>query len=193
MSKGWTIRIMLVSVALLGVVFGWGQLFRFSATPGEQAAAPARWPHEEPRLGDGKRPFLMVFVHPRCDCTHATLLELDRILEGRGGSVQVALVVYQSRALDEQGGGSEFAPERWLRKPFTRIQDAGGVLARRFGAATSGEAVLYSSEGKLLFQGGVTPERAHVGDSQGASKLNAALRLGVAQTGQTNVFGCPLF
>jgi len=159
---------MLVSVALLGVVLGWVELFRISATPGEQAAAPARWPHEEPRLGDGKRPFLMVFVHPRCDCTHATLQELDRILEGRGGSVQVALVVYQSRALD-------------------------GVLARRFGAATSGEAVLYSSEGKLLFQGGVTPERAHVGDSQGASKLNAALRLGVAQTGQTNVFGCPLF
>ena len=51
------------------------------------------------------------------------------------------------------------------------FQDISGDEARRFGAATSGEALLYSPSGKLLFHGGITPSRGHEGGSVGRDAL----------------------
>ena len=180
-------------MAALAVAFGWCQLFRFSAIPGEQFAAPAHLPVD--RFTQSGSPLLLVFIHPQCSCTHATLDQLDRILDLQGNvnPARVVLAVYQSRKLDRSSGLGTFKPETWLHTPFTLLVDADGALARRFGAATSGEIILYSADGRLLFQGGITAERAHVGDSVTANALRNALLKGTLQAGRASVFGCSIF
>jgi hypothetical protein len=218
-----SLRVTILSVAAMFVAVGWYQMFRFSSTPGKQFAAPARWPSDvvvsggstsDPRdlgdLADSGDPLLLAFVHPQCSCTHATLEELDQILDSSPATVRVALVVYQSKVVDpmvvNRGAGEapkqgSDAPGRQrasfptglLHRPFRTILDTDGVIARRFGAATSGEIVLYSGDGRLLFQGGITAERAHVGASTGGDSLRNALTTGVEQGKQSSVFGCPIF
>jgi hypothetical protein len=148
---------------------------------------------------------LLVFIHPQCSCTHATLEQLDQLLDSSHAPVQVALVVYRSMALDRAAGhasepGSDaqtarpsFAPAALVHRPVRIVADTGGALARRFGAATSGEIVLYSGDGRLLFQGGITAERSHVGESAGGDALRTALTTRAPQGKPFSVFGCPIF
>jgi hypothetical protein len=195
-----SIRLILISAALAAVALGWYQLFLFSSTPGEQFAAPASWPQDIPALpatlpSGGHTPLLLVFVHPRCSCTPATLEQFDQLLDSTPTPVQVALVVYRSKAVSQQAPGAEQAPMLRVHSQ-ARIQvlpDTNGLLARRFGAATSGEIVLYSANGHLLFQGGITPMRSQTGNSAGADALRNALATGAIQAKAASVFGCKIF
>ena len=219
------LRTLLLTTSALAAIFGWYQLFRFAATPGEQSAAPARLPQNWAQSPSGaaensllhpvarsNSPLLLVFIHPQCSCTHATLDELDQILhdpiphdpirDAAGNtrlastqlaSTQIVLAVYHSPTLDRSPGLAAFTPATWLHAPFRLLTDTGGRLARRFGAATSGEIVLYAADGHLLFQGGITPERAHVGASPASAALRAALLHGTPQTRGFSVFGCSIF
>lgn len=192
-------RCFLTSAAVLAVALGWYQLIHFSSTPGAQFAAPARWPGEIPLSRAAGLPLLLVFVHPRCSCTPATLRQLDTTLESTQAAVQVALVVYGSKALSPEAANPRAlvsepsSPARLLHAPAQIVSDPGGLLARRFGAATSGEIVLYAADGRLLFQGGITPMRSEVGAGPGADALSNALTTGAAQLRQASVFGCPIF
>jgi hypothetical protein len=77
------------------------------------------------------------------------------------------------------------------------MADLEGRESRRFGAATSGQTLLYAADGRLLFNGGITESRGHSGDNAGRSAiLSLVLGLTSAPTGQplsTPVYGCPLF
>ena len=72
------------------------------------------------------------------------------------------------------------------------VHDASGVEAARFGAGTSGAVLLYSSDGTLLFAGGITPARGHQGDSFGRQRLLALLDGAAADRRDAPVFGCAL-
>jgi hypothetical protein len=73
------------------------------------------------------------------------------------------------------------------------VRDDDGVEARAFGAATSGQTLLYDRNGHLQFSGGVTGSRAHQGDNAGRQSLLALLNGGHNVRTATNVYGCPLF
>lgn len=73
------------------------------------------------------------------------------------------------------------------------IVDERGAEAHRFHASTSGQTVLYGSEGQLLFSGGITGSRGHSGDNAGRSAIVSLLHTGEAERSETFVFGCPLF
>src|SRR4029453_8771873 len=63
-----------------GVSAGFGVLLRYKATPGEAGTPPARWPSESrlPRAS-GQDATLVLFAHPHCPCTHASMTELQRL------------------------------------------------------------------------------------------------------------------
>lgn len=73
------------------------------------------------------------------------------------------------------------------------VVDDDGVEARRFCAITSGQTILYDTEGRLLFSGGITGSRGHSGDNAGRSAIVSLLNTGEAERAETFVFGCPLF
>jgi hypothetical protein len=70
--------------------------------------------------------------------------------------------------------------------------DPGGSLAQRFGARTSGQTLLYSADGRLLFAGGITPLRAHEGDSTGRRRILELVRAGSTDRAESAVYGCSL-
>ena len=72
-------------------------------------------------------------------------------------------------------------------------EDFAGLEARRFQARTSGQVLLYSVDGQLLFQGGITESRGHSGDNAGRSAITAIVFGQSAAVWQTPVFGCSLF
>jgi hypothetical protein len=70
--------------------------------------------------------------------------------------------------------------------------DIGGAEARLFHASTSGQVLVYSAQGRLLFRGGITASRGHSGDNAGRSAVVSALTGGSRSPARTFVFGCSL-
>ena len=63
----------------------------------------------------------------------------------------------------------------------------------RFGARISGSCLLYDSDGRLSFHGGMTASRGHEGENQGRSSIEAFLLAADVQFNARPVFDCPLF
>ena len=92
----------LVSVFL---VLGWilvvGAAFAWTLTHGgdkpELGAAPARWPSGTRLPLDSAVPTLVMFTHPRCPCTRASLHELQWIVEHANGNVHAYVVFARPR------------------------------------------------------------------------------------------------
>jgi hypothetical protein len=77
--------------------------------------------------------------------------------------------------------------------PGVKVEaDPGGAEARRFGAQTSGFVVFYDALGKLVFRGGITSARGHMGDNAGSQAIISCALRGSSQLSQTPVFGCSL-
>jgi hypothetical protein len=121
------------------------------------------------------RPTLYLFMHPRCPCTRATIAQLERVLTttglDRSELPEVVVVATVPRGSNQAWRVSDTLTQASNLPNATVHFDAGGALARRFGAQASGSVALYAADGGLLFAGGVTVSRGHEGDSRGASQL----------------------
>lgn len=183
-------------VWLLGVTGGMAALGRYAATPGStgEAGAPARWPSDARLPRQEGRPTLVMLAHPRCPCTRASVSELAVLMARAGGRLD-AFVLF----LRPEGAGSDWEGGGLWRAAaaipgVTVLRDEGGEQARRFGAATSGHALLYDAAGRLRFSGGITLARGHAGDNPGRAAVEALVREGEEQDGaaRTAVYGCAL-
>lgn len=189
---------------LLGAVTGLSILWRFDNQAGIGANAPVRWPADSTLARAPGQPTLVLLAHPQCSCTRASLDELGEAL-ARARTRPKAYVLF----LKPEGvfNGWE-QTDSWriaaALPGVTAIRDDSGREARRFGAATSGQTLLYDADGALLFSGGITAARGHSGDNAGRSELVSLLnrgqsaRAGSQSPGQshgeaTSVFGCSLF
>lgn len=170
----------------------WG-LLNYENTPTGASQTPAQWPSQSRIARQVDRPTLTMFAHPHCPCTRASIGELNRLLTRCGRLVAVHVLFIQPK------GTSVDWTETALRKsaeaiPGIDVQlDPDGSEARRFGAESSGYLVLYSPEGKLLFNGGITAARGHGGDNAGENVVVALLNGENVELKNTPVFGCSLF
>ena len=165
---------------------------KYEGTAGATGTVPRSWPAEAKVALDPDRPTLLMFAHPQCPCTEATIGELNRLLVRCGGRATVRVLFF----------APEHAAEDWTQTdlwksaaaiPGVSVQiDRDGKTARNFGAQTSGQVVLYDSRGELLFQGGITAGRGHAGDNAGADAIVSRLRAGAGERNRTAVFGCSL-
>jgi hypothetical protein len=71
-------------------------------------------------------------------------------------------------------------------------EDRDGSAARLFGAFTSGETLLFGTDGRLAFHGGITPARGHAGDSSGRDAILNLIAGRPAATTSAPVFGCSI-
>jgi hypothetical protein len=137
-----------------------------------------------------EKPTLIVFIHPRCACTRATLGELSWILTRAGRSVAAHALIY--RPLKAAGGWER--TDLWHTAAALGVEvlaDPDGEQARRFGAATSGTVVVYAPTGGLLYRGGITGERGHEGDNAGRRAVLDAVA-GRPGLDRGPAFGCLL-
>lgn len=174
---------------VLAVGGGWGGLTHYANRPGSSAAAPTSVAQGESH----SQPFhLMLFVHPRCPCSAASVRELSRIMAQCSKSLRATVYFYRP----------ETQPDEWARSPLwkeaaaipgVRPQvDVGGRAAREYGSLTSGDTLLYDPSGRLRFHGGITFARGHEGDSKGKLAVIAHVRGEATEMTESPVFGCLL-
>lgn len=186
-----TLPLVLTSWALV-VVGGWTVVTRYEVTPTPRAITPPAWPTSATLDAPTERPVLLVFIHPHCPCTRATVTELDLLATRVHTRFDLRAVFVCPPGTDP--GWEESAIWRATARipDLTRVVDRNGRLARAFGAAVSGETLLYDRDGALLFAGGITSSRGHEGMSLGRQTLEAWGRQETPDVASTPVFGCPL-
>ncbi len=181
-------------MAVWGIAIGAGMLLMhaYASRPGDPGNPPVRWPVPSRPERDSDRPHLLIFLHPRCPCSRASVTELTAILARCDGRLTARAVLFRPAAQDD----SWFEPELLAALadiPGLEITpDPDGEEARRFGVATSGHVLLFDAQGDLKFSGGLTPGRGQYGNATGRSALLARL-VDPSPRGQDEpVFGCPL-
>jgi hypothetical protein len=195
-------RFKLIGGAVLAawiVVLGAGasKLWRYESTAGEGARAPLTWPAGSSIARDGHLPTLVMLVHPQCPCSRASIEELSRLMTHCTGKVHTAVLFVQPAGAPEGWEKSGLWSDAAAIPGVTLMTDEEGRESERGGAATSGQAILYSADGRLLFSGGITESRGHCGDNAGESAIDALVSsraiAGGAGNACTPVYGCPLF
>ncbi len=176
---------------IVATVAGLGLLAQYANTPGAAAAAPCRWPANPVLSLDIGRPTLLFFAHPLCPCTRASLEELQKLLARRPAGVAISIIFFEPRTAGDQWSQSDLCATAATIPNVRIIRDTDGTLARCFGVFTSGQALLYSNRGDLLFRGGLTLARGHEGDNVGRAAIETILAGGVP-VDRAPVFGCPL-
>lgn len=185
-------RVILPGLLLTGVfAIVWAD--RYAATPGSTTAASATWPTARiEHTADG--PTLVLFVHPRCPCSGATLRELERAYAEADRVIETHFVI-----AGPVGIRSDLVEE--IERLTRSLGDRGALaitfdpddrIAHAFGAAISGEAFVYDARGDLSFHGGLTGARAHEGPNRGRDALVAIARGASGPEASTPVYGCAL-
>jgi hypothetical protein len=189
---GW--RPIAILIAAWSVCAGLGltKMLTYELTPAASATAPAMWPQSATISRDVSIPTLVLFLHPRCPCSRATLAELERLIAACDEQFALRIVFVRPAGASDDWNQTDLH-QAAERIPYALIScDADGFEAALFGAKTSGQALLYSPNGRLLFQGGLTASRGHEGDNAGRTALSALISGGRSNCTQTAVFGCSL-
>ena len=174
------------------VTFGTWRMLSYELTPAAPASPVRWWPTATQLVRDPGRPTLLMFVHPGCPCSRASLAELSRLLSPRRNEVAVRILMVRPAGLEAGWEKTDLWAIAQRIEGATVLCDADGVEAQRFGARTSGETMLFAPEGRLLFDGGITASRGHEGDNAGRDIIAALIDDGGNRFRQTPVFGCAL-
>ncbi len=185
-------RLLAVAGWALAIAGGFRVLIDYELKAGETAVAPRQWPEGTELPFDAARMNLVMFAHPQCPCSRASMAELAVIMTRCPQEVRATVYFFDP----------ESKPDTWAHSALWRsaeaipgvkaIADRNGRVAARFGSATSGQVFLFDRNGQRVFSGGITGARGHAGENTGRS-LVIALARGEACSGHTSaVFGCSL-
>jgi hypothetical protein len=168
-----------------------GQMDAMNA-PGPESSPPARWPADASLRRSASGPTLVLFGHPRCPCTPASLRQLGDRVARAAGPVDVHVVFFRPSGGDaDWRSGPAWDAARTI--PGARLHDdEDGALARRFGARASGLLAVYGTDGALLLRGGLTAGRGASGPSAGADALDAVLAGRRPAFEAIPVYGCAI-
>lgn len=190
------VAISLLSAAWLSAtVAGMTVLWNHEARPGMAAKAPERWPEGSLFENSSSQTTMLVWIHPHCPCSRATIRELERLLVHFPKKVDCRVVLTRPPNCNDDFVETELTNTVRKLSQVTVVVDDDQREARRFGVSTSGQVLIYDCNAQLLFAGGITPSRGHEGDSLGGATIRKILQGESAIDGfnGTCVYGCELF
>jgi hypothetical protein len=193
-SKNFSRKLLVVAVFWLSAIAtSLAFIGHYSNIPGLAGLPPALWPVDSQIALDDKLPTLIMFAHPRCPCTRASISELEQLMSDCRGQLNAQVWFIKP------GGTADDWTDTDLRHSAAAIPgvkvytDNDGNEAHRFQSETSGQTVLYGKNGQLLFHGGITISRGHAGDNPGLNALEALVTHKIFNPIQAPVFGCLLY
>jgi hypothetical protein len=192
-KKGRWITLIAAVLWLSAITTGMAFMLRYSTSPGPTGVTPINWPVDSRIALDVNRPTLIMFAHPHCPCTRASIGELDQLMANCQGRLSAQVWFIKPAGTPADWTDTDLWHRTSAIPGVTVHRDDDGVEARRFQAETSGQTLLYAQNGQLLFRGGITISRGHAGDNPGLDALQALLEHKSSKQVQTPVFGCPLF
>src|SRR5262249_16785821 len=97
MRKLCTVTLLMLGVAtwVVAVGFGLTWLTRYETASGREAQPPKTWPAESCGPHMAGQPTLLMFVHPRCPCSRASLEELGALVDECSQRAQTCVVLYR--------------------------------------------------------------------------------------------------
>jgi hypothetical protein len=173
------------------VVGGLAWMSRYKSTPGIAANGPAQWPAGSMMRRFEGRPTFVMLLHPHCPCSRASLSELNALMGPLLGRVD-AYILFSNDSDSEDIEATDLWKQARRIAGIITLRDDQGSEAERFGAKTSGQTFVYNAEGKLVFSGGITGARGHMGVNAGELAVIEWLTKGVADRARSQVFGCLL-
>lgn len=154
---------------------------------------PQSWPKSSSLSISHERPNLLMFLHPACPCSKASLAELDRLLSNFPNRLNVVLVFISPDSANKDWHKTSL----WLQASGISGLDLFVDTERRetslFNSKSSGEVLLYDRNGYLLYSGGLTASRGHQGDNIGRDSIEYYLQHGLMKHSSAPSFGCELF
>jgi hypothetical protein len=188
----WVLTILVGAVWIAALFVAHRALLGYDYQAGADAKAPVTWPRDTKLERNAAGPTIVVFAHPKCPCTRATIGELAVLMAKVHGKATATVVFVRP---------DEF-PVNWEKTDLWRsaaqipgvevVSDPGEVEAARFGAQASGQTMFYDAGGVLRFSGGITEFRGHSGDNAGRSAIASLVLTGSADIDHTSVYGCSL-
>ena len=176
---------------LLACVGGLAALGHYAATPGPVRIETGAG-RSDLRAPPGKLRLVM-FLHPLCPCSRASLEELSVLLAHVGGRGRLEAEVLFIRLRQPPDGWESSGLRRQASAlPGVKSGDDLEGLAEKLGARTSGDTVVVDDRGTVLYRGGLTVARGHLGENDGlvAVEAVAAGREPAVRNGP--VYGCEL-
>jgi hypothetical protein len=179
------------------VAIGIAKLWSYEGIAGAAAHPPLVLTADSPIAHTSNLPELILLVHPHCPCSRATIGELAKLMARCDGKLHATVLMVRPVGVPSGWEKTDLWSSAAAIPGVTVISDEEGRQSNRFGAATSGQTLLYSASGRLMFAGGITESRGHSGDNAGESAiislvLNTNAFPG-AQLLTTPVYGCALF
>lgn len=135
---------------------------------------------------------VLLFAHPLCPCTRATLMELDESLARIPAKTSIKIVFETAGLNPEEVSNSALVHFVKERQRIEVQFDAQGRESRRFGATVSGEVLAFDPAGRLRFRGGLTPGRGHQGDATGQAQFERIVSGSSTDFCCAPVYGCRL-
>jgi hypothetical protein len=160
--------------------------------PGLPAHAQKNWPHKTSLQRHLDFSTLVMFVYPHCDCSEASLSELNQIMKKVDNRLNVFIVFVTPAGKPAFWKNTGLWSSARLIPNTQIILDQGALEADRFGAQTSGQVLLYDPQGQLIFSGGITRARGHAGDNAGKSAIISYINNHQLAIQSAPVFGCAL-
>lgn len=185
-------RMALCAFWLLTIGAGIAFVLNYENTSGAVGITSEHWPAKAPIPLDSTRDTLVMFAHPRCPCTRASMDELNRIMTKCDGRIAAHVFFLKPNSFPDDWVQSTLWHTAAMIPNVTVQMDPRGAIAQKFGAETSGYVMLYDPQGHLLFSGGVTGSRGHAGDNAGEDAIVALATGQGAAANHTMVYGCSL-
>jgi len=177
---------------ILTIVAGMSAVWKHEFSPGTPAIPSPTWPVASKLRRPSNTPVLVMLAHPRCPCTRASIEELAKLMVSTQGRLSSHVLFYTPKRSSLDWQETDLWASAQAIPGVTVNADEDGREARLFGAATSGQTVLYGISGQLLFSGGITKSRGHSGDNSGRSALVSLVNEANTDRKRTPVFGCDL-
>lgn len=190
-NRHWASRVLVSCLWLSLVAAGFWLLLSYESLPGRVDNIPGYWPNQSQLTPLAGSCTLIMFVHPKCPCTSASLNELAVLMTRCRRLKAFVLLLSPSGLLNDWE-----KTDHWYHaaniKGVTVHSDMSGQEAAIFKATTSGQTIVYSPDGKLVFNGGITAGRGHEGDNQGLDTVISVANEGSVKCHNSPVFGCSL-
>lgn len=164
----------------------------YECRPAVSGRAIASWPGSARISGAVKKSRLIMFLHPHCPCSWASLVGLADTLSRSRRAVAVHVLFFSSQDFTLPAQKSALWAKASTIPDVAITCDEEGAISRSFGASASGTVLLYDETGRLQFSGGITAGRGHVGQNAGSRALTAFLNYERVNDRDHPVFGCPI-
>jgi hypothetical protein len=184
--------IAVVALWLATVAAGLALVAAYDNRPGLSANAATSWPESSRLARTAGLPTLVMVVHPRCDCSRASVAELAELMARAPVRPRAYVAILKPNGLSATWDVTGIRQAAARIPGVTVIRDDDGREARAFGAQTSGQTYLYDPGGRLLFSGGITAARGHAGQSVGRTAILSLLNHTPPAVPTSSVFGCSL-